>query len=89
LSFAKYVAWFERNIVDGFIDFIGNLGIVLSVVAAWLDKYIIDAAVNFVGNGTQKAGDIVRRSQTGKVQSYFAFSALILVVIIWFFMRGI
>jgi NADH-quinone oxidoreductase subunit L len=87
--FAKYISWFDQYIVDGFVNFLGNLGVVLSGVAAWLDKYIIDASVNFIGNGTQKVGDIVRISQTGKVQSYFAFSALLLVVIIWFFMRGI
>lgn len=89
LLLAKYTSRFDQYIVDGFINFIGNLGIVFSSMAAWLDLYVIDAAVNFVGNGTQKIGNVVRRSQTGRVQSYFAFSAVLLVVIIWFFMRGI
>lgn len=38
--------------------------------AALIDKYVIDMAVNMVGTITKLVGDILRRSETGQVQSY-------------------
>ena len=45
--------------------------------------------VNAIAKLTRRIGDFIRAFQTGKVQSYFALTALLLIFFIWFFMRGI
>ncbi len=70
-------------------SYIGKIGIQLSLFSAWIDKYILDGMVNTIAKLTRRIGDFIRAFQTGKVQSYFALTALLLIFFIWFFMRGI
>ena len=47
-----------------------RFGGVVANGAAWFDVHIIDGAVNGVASVTQKAGDEIRQTQTGRVQNY-------------------
>jgi NADH-quinone oxidoreductase subunit L len=40
---------------------------------AWFDRHVVDGVVNFVGWVSQRGGALVRRTVTGKVQSYTLF----------------
>lgn len=89
IHFSEYVGKFDKYVVDGIVNAIGKLGVQLSLLSAWIDKHIIDAMVNAIAKLTRRIGDFIRAFQTGKVQSYFALTALLLIFFIWFFMRGI
>jgi NADH-quinone oxidoreductase subunit L len=45
---------------------------------AWFDRAVVDGAVNLVGVSARRAGDLIRRTLTGKVQGYalLAFGGL-------------
>ncbi len=89
IYFSHFIAWVDKNIFDAVVNFIGTLGLQLSYFSAWVDKNIIDGFVLLIAKLSRRAGDFIRAFQTGKVQSYFALSAVLLIVFIWFFMKGI
>ena len=50
----------------------------------WLDRYLVDGVLNAVSAWTLRAGDVVRRVQTGLAQDYVYGVALgILLLLIW------
>lgn len=89
IRFSFLMAWIDKNIFDAFVHFFANIGIQFSYLSAWIDKYIIDGLVSFLAKFARLSGDFIKAFQTGKVQSYFALSAFLLVLFIWFLMRGI
>lgn len=89
IHFSHLMAWIDKNVFDALVNFIGTMGVQLSYFAAWLDKNVIDGVVLLVAKLARRGGDFIRAFQTGKVQSYFALSAVLLIVFIWFFMRGV
>ena len=55
-----------------------------SRVIGWLDRYLVDGVLNAVSAWTLRAGDVVRRVQTGLAQDYVYGVALgILLLLIW------
>lgn len=89
IHFSHFVNKFDVFVIDGIVNGVGKLGIQISMFIAWVDNAIIDGLVNSVAKLTKSFGDLIRAFQTGKVQSYFALSALLLVIFIWYFMRGV
>jgi NADH-quinone oxidoreductase subunit L len=54
-----------------------------SRVIGWIDRYIVDGLLNFVTASTYRAGDALRRIQSGQPQDYVygvAFGVLLLLV---------
>ena len=72
LSMAQH--WIDENVVDGLVNFIGKLNVVLGVIHAAFDRIVVDGAVNLVGNVTQTFGSVARLLQTGRVQQYVSFA---------------
>ncbi|MFZ3372794.1 MAG: NADH-quinone oxidoreductase subunit L, partial [Desulfitobacteriaceae bacterium] len=65
--------WLIHNIMDGFAK-----------VLYWFDIYIIDGIINGIGLITRSSGSILRRTQTGQLQTYalvffFAIVAIYLI----------
>lgn len=88
IHFSHFMSWVDVKVIDGGVDLLGKMGMGLANLSAWIDKYIIDGIVNGVALLTKRLGDLIRAFQTGKVQSYFALSALLLILFIWLFMKG-
>jgi NADH-quinone oxidoreductase subunit L len=50
---------------------------------SWIDRYLVDGALNVISVGTVRAGDLLRRIQTGRAQDYVygvAFGLILLIV---------
>lgn len=82
-SIANY--WFERKVIDGGVNLIGNIGILASIVSAWFDKHVIDAFVNGVGIFAKRIGDFSRHFQTGRLQHYLV--TMLLFVLTFFVLK--
>jgi NADH-quinone oxidoreductase subunit L len=55
----------------------------LSWIVGWVDRYLVDGVVNFWSAWTLRAGDRLRRIQTGQAQDYVygvAFGLLLLII---------
>jgi len=78
---ARVVLWVDMNLVDGIANGVGvgALGLAKGVQA--IDTAVIDGAYNATGAGTGGAGTILRKSFTGRVQQYAAFSFVGVIVI--------
>jgi NADH-quinone oxidoreductase subunit L len=82
---SKAVFSFDRTIVDGVVNLIGKLGILLAFVSAAIDKYIIDALVNFMGSIAKNIGNFARNFQSGRIQHYLV--TMLLIVLTFFIIR--
>jgi NADH-quinone oxidoreductase subunit L len=80
---ARAFAWFDSNIIDGIVNGTAKVTVILSRVGGWIDKYIVDGLVNLSAGLTQFFGLMFRSVQTGKIQTYMAWT-LAGVVIMYF-----
>ncbi len=89
INLAILMQWFDKNIIDFIVNLFATAIKQLAYLSAWFDKYIIDGLVHGIVKITKLTGDFIRAFQTGKVQSYFALSTVLLIIFIWFLMKGI
>lgn len=81
LRLSRILRGFDRYVVDAVIDGFGRMGRMLAAFAAWLDQYIVDGLVRSVGKAAYGLGNVLRRSQTGRVQ-YYLFTMFFVVLMI-------
>ncbi|MEI8133797.1 MAG: NADH-quinone oxidoreductase subunit L [bacterium] len=81
MLFARMCSWFDTNIVDGAVNGVGKVTIVFSKLNGWFDKYIVDGLVNLTAGITQLIGSMFRSVQTGKIQTYLAWTMAGVVVV--------
>jgi NADH-quinone oxidoreductase subunit L len=73
---------FDREVIDGFINSVAAIGILISKLCAWLDHHIIDGFLNLLVVIVEAIGNFARRFQGGKVQ-YYLFSMLAIVLLLF------
>jgi NADH-quinone oxidoreductase subunit L len=87
MLFARMCAWFDTNIVDGAVNGVGKITVVFSKIGGWFDKYIVDGLVNLTAGITQMIGLGFRSVQTGKIQTYLAWTlagvVIVFAIIAW------
>jgi len=87
MLFGRICSWFDTHIVDGAVNGVGRVTIVFSKIGGWIDKYIVDGLVNLTAGVTQIIGLGFRSVQTGKIQTYLAWTlagvVIVFAVIAW------
>jgi NADH-quinone oxidoreductase subunit L len=83
LGLSKASAWFDDYIIDGIVNGAATITRWFSAFSGKFDNIVIDGLVNFSAYFTGFSGLIVRKFQTGKVQTYIIF--VILSIIVFFF----
>jgi NADH-quinone oxidoreductase subunit L len=76
ISLARVLSWFDKAIVDGIVNLAGAITRVVANIDGAIDRYLVDGAVNFIAGSTLSAGRILRRVQTGRIQTYL-YGALV------------
>ena len=89
LFLAAFLSWFDQHIIDWVVNFVGWLGRFIAAIDDAIDKYVVDGAVNGVGGLTREGGRLLRRIETGRIQTYLYGAALgsLLVVLLNFLFR--
>ncbi len=79
---SKILSWFDTNIIDGIVN--GVALVVKNVAFAnnSFDKYVVDGLVNFTAFSVNTTGAVLRKLQTGKVQTYIV---MLLAVVFGYF----
>jgi NADH-quinone oxidoreductase subunit L len=67
---SKMLAWFDANIIDGIVNGIATIFRKVAFANGSFDKYVVDGLVNFTAFFVQTSGAVLRKTQTGKVQTY-------------------
>jgi NADH-quinone oxidoreductase subunit L len=56
----------------------------LSQVVGWVDRYLVDGVLNALSAGALRAGDTLRRLQTGRAQDYvYGVAVGVLLLLVW------
>jgi NADH-quinone oxidoreductase subunit L len=88
LALSSAASWFDKNIIDGFINVLKYIVLTLSKITAWIDGYIIDGFLHLLTAIVQQIGNFARNFQSGKIQYYlFSMLAVILALFILFLIK--
>ena len=82
VGFGKVLYWFDKHILDGFVNSLATIGIALSKLSAWIDKYIIDGLLHLITDIVKQTGNFIRGFQTGRVQNYL-FTMLFIILVVY------
>jgi NADH-quinone oxidoreductase subunit L len=80
----KILRWFDETIVDGFVNGSAYVTKIISSMSGWVDNNVVDGLVNATASTADKAGGLLTKVQTGKVQVYLVyvvFSFLVLFIL--------
>jgi NADH-quinone oxidoreductase subunit L len=88
LGLTKVLRWFDETIIDGVVNGSGWLTKLTSTVSGWFDTWVIDGAVNAIAYLSGFGGLVLRKVQTGKVQTYVVL-AVVGVMVLYFVMRAV
>ncbi len=86
LRLTEILKWFDNTIIDGIVNGSGWITKVTSAISGWFDNWVIDGAVNAVAYISGFFGIALKKTQTGKVQTYVAL-AVFGVMVFYFAMR--
>jgi NADH-quinone oxidoreductase subunit L len=83
---ARFLFAFDQRIIDGLVNLAGTVGRLVGTIDGIIDAVIVDGAVNGVAALFSAAGRWVRRTQTGRIQTYLvgAVAGVIALVFINF-----
>ena len=85
LALSKALSWFDNYVIDGLVNLSSYITRGFSHLIGLFDDYVIDGAVNLVSTFTGFCGSMLRKTQTGIVQSYIVFVLIGILIIIYFF----
>lgn len=78
---SRGLSWFNQHVLDGAINGIGWVVSRLSKIVAWIDEKIIDGIIRFLGGLLQLLSLFFRSIQTGKVQTYMAWTLTSIAIV--------
>jgi len=88
LSLSNSLYWFDKNIVDGFVNFMASIVRRIAQLSSWIDKYLVDGLVNTIAGTTYYVGHLLRWVQNGRLQNYLGFAFTVLLIgIIYLILR--
>ena len=82
---SKGLALFDNYIIDGIVNLSAAINRIAGQAIGIFDNVVIDGAVNLVASVTGYAGGILKKLQTGRVQSYVVFALLGLLILFFVF----
>ncbi|MGE5479558.1 MAG: NADH-quinone oxidoreductase subunit L [Chloroflexota bacterium] len=85
IGISKLLSWFDIYVIDGAVNGMASLWRGISLVVGWFDNNVVDGLVNFTANFTGFWGGILRKLQTGRVQTYIVLSVIGLMILVYFF----
>jgi NADH-quinone oxidoreductase subunit L len=82
----KGLRWFDETVIDGIVNGAAKVTTFFSRISGWVDNHVVDGLVNGTAATADKAGGLLSRIQTGKVQTYLLYVILSFLVLFVFFM---
>jgi len=88
ISLSKLSSKFDFGAIDGAVNGVAQVTVIISKLKSWFDLYIIDGIVNFTAKIINFSSRSLRLAQTGLVQFYLLVAFLGLVAIILIKLMG-
>ena len=70
IKFANLINRFDKGIIDGFINLVGKVTVIISKGVHIFDSGVVDGLVNWTANETYNSGKRLRLLQTGNISGY-------------------
>ncbi|MFT6881946.1 MAG: NADH-quinone oxidoreductase subunit L [Marinoscillum sp.] len=84
LQLCHRLLWVDKRVIDGIVNSLGVITVVVSKVFAILDREVIDGVVNFAAWISRGVGGSFAKIQSGKVQNQLVWLIImLLLLIIW------
>ena len=84
LNSSSSISNFDTKVVDGSVNLLGKLFVILSFLIAWFDRVLLDGVVRFAAYISRSLGFMAKGIQGGKVQTYFIWARVGLISIFVF-----
>ncbi len=81
---AHFLAKFDLKIVDGCVNALSRLTLILAMITSYLDAKFIDGIINGIYKVVYLIGKYLRRIQGGQIQLYLLSLMLLLAIILGF-----
>jgi proton-translocating NADH-quinone oxidoreductase chain L len=81
LLVARWATEFDRRIIDGVVNGVARITVLVSWIEGGFDQLVVDRIVNLVARITYVLGDWSRVIQTGRLRNYLMILALAIVVL--------
>jgi NADH-quinone oxidoreductase subunit L len=85
MFFAKFLALFDGKVIDGIVNLVGWFTKIFGQIVGIFDNVVIDGFVNLIAKITSLFGGVIRKVQTGRVQTYIAFTIIAIIMLIFVF----
>jgi NADH-quinone oxidoreductase subunit L len=84
LALRMALAWFDQHVIDGAVNLVGRVTVLVAKLDGLFDNWIVDGAVNGTAAVIAHLGDGLRRVQTGRIQTYLimAMAGIVLMMIV-------
>jgi NADH-quinone oxidoreductase subunit L len=84
LALARLLRAFDAYVVDGIVNAVGYLMVLVARLDRLFDTYVVDGLVNLVGLLTRWLGGILRYAQTGRAYNYILLATLgVVLILVW------
>ena len=85
IGLSKMLGWFDQKIIDGIVNGSAVVTQKLSSFIGGFDNVVVDGIVNFTAYLSGFFGLLLRRVQTGKVQTYIVFVIFSIIILLFLF----
>jgi NADH-quinone oxidoreductase subunit L len=85
LGLTAILRWFDDTVIDGAVNAAGWITRLTSFVSGKFDTYVVDGAVNATAYVSGFAGLVLRKLQTGKVQTYIVLAVMSMMIFYFVF----
>jgi NADH-quinone oxidoreductase subunit L len=82
-GFAKAIDWFDRKVIDGFVNGVAKAGLAVGKGHDKFDRKVVDGVVNGISSSAIGSGKKLRRGQRGYVQDYAAVIIIGICIVIF------
>jgi len=83
LALSRACRWVDTYIIDGLVNGVSRLTVLLSNIGGSFDNIVVDGMVNTVAEFSLAVGGKLRRLQTGGVQNYILWVVIALLVMFY------
>jgi NADH-quinone oxidoreductase subunit L len=88
VGLSRVLAWFDGKVIDGVVNGAASVTRWASFASGRFDSIVVDGIINFIAYVMGLFGLMLRKIQTGRVQTYIAF-VLIGVMVFFFIYRAV
>jgi len=78
---AQALSWFDKHVIDGFVDGFAKSQVIFAHLIKWFDRYFVDGLVHLTVLTSGRIGQLTRSIQSGNVQAYILTSFVFLILL--------